>query len=175
VISISTNAEVSYIRQRASGAETKAARWTNLKSLIGEKPMFKGVDHVVVAVRNFDAAVSRYETIFGMEVSRRWDEAAISMKAALFRFPDTHFVVVSNSDERGPIAAWLAERGEGIWIVAMKVDDLSDAVTDLRAKGVKLDGDPGLDAQVTGRVFVRAAETGGFQMQLAPPRRPVAS
>ncbi len=37
--------------------------------------MFKDADHVVVAVRNFDTAVSRYETIFGMEVSRRWDEA----------------------------------------------------------------------------------------------------
>ncbi|MGC1301792.1 MAG: VOC family protein [Caulobacteraceae bacterium] len=134
--------------------------------------MFKGVDHVVVAVRNFDAAVSRYETIFNMEVSRRWDEPAISMNAALFRFPDTHFVVVSNSDEQGPIAAWLAERGEGVWIVAMKVDDLGDAVADLRDKGVKLDGDPGPGAQVAGRVFVDIEETGSFRMQLAPPRRP---
>lgn len=135
--------------------------------------MFKGVDHVVVAVREFDAAVSRYETIFGMEASRRWDEAAISMQAALFRFPDTHFVVVSNSDQRGPIAAWLAERGEGIWIVAMKVDDAGETVADLRSKGVKLDGDPGPGVPVGARVFVNAAETGGFQMQLAPVRRPV--
>jgi hypothetical protein len=90
----------------------------------------------------------------------------------LFRFPDTHFVVVSNSSERGPIAAWLAERGEGIWIVAMKVDDLGETVADLRAKGIKLDGGPG--AQVGSRVFVNAAETGGFQLQLAPPRRAAA-
>jgi methylmalonyl-CoA/ethylmalonyl-CoA epimerase len=137
--------------------------------------MFKGVDHAVVAVRDFEAAVSRYETIFGMEVTRRWDEASISMKAALFRFPDTHFVVVSNSDDRGPIAAWLAERGEGIWIVAMKVDDTGETVADLRAKGVKLDGDPGPGAQVGARTFVNSAETGGFQMQLVPVRRPAAA
>jgi methylmalonyl-CoA/ethylmalonyl-CoA epimerase len=130
--------------------------------------MFKGLDHVVVAVRDFDAAVSRYESIFGMQVSRRFDEAAISMRAAMFRFPDTHFVVVSNMDERGPIAAWLAERGEGIWIVAMKVDDLGEAVTDLRDKGVKLDGDRGPGAPAGPRVFINAAETGGFQMQLIP-------
>ena len=56
----------------------------------------------------------------------------------------------------------------------MKVDELSDTVTDLRARGIKLDGDPGPGAQVGSRVFVNAAETGDFQMQLAPPRRAVA-
>lgn len=128
--------------------------------------MFKGVDHVVVVVRDFETAISRYETIYGMSVTTRAEEAASSMKMAFFRFPDTYTVLVSNMDERGPIAAWLAEHGEGVWIVAMKIDDLTQSVADLREKGVKLIGDPGPGVPVKGRVFVDASETGGYLMQL---------
>ena len=33
--------------------------------------MFKGVDHVVIAVKDLDAAIGRYETIYGTGVSDR--------------------------------------------------------------------------------------------------------
>src|SRR4029453_1516270 len=39
--------------------------------------MFKGVDHIVVAVKDIDAAVGRYETVYGTKCSeRRANEAA---------------------------------------------------------------------------------------------------
>jgi methylmalonyl-CoA/ethylmalonyl-CoA epimerase len=100
--------------------------------------MFKGVDHVVVAVRDIEAAVSRYETIYGMKVTSRAEEAATSIKMAFFRFADTYTVLLSSSDETGRIAAWIKERGERVWIVAMKVDDITGTVTELRDKGVRL-------------------------------------
>jgi len=33
--------------------------------------MFKGVDHVVVAVKDLDAAIGKYEAIYGTPVSDR--------------------------------------------------------------------------------------------------------
>ena len=129
--------------------------------------MFKGVDHVVVAVRDIEAAVGRYETIYGMKVTSRAEEAATSMKMAFFRFADTYTVLVSSSDATGRIAAWIKERGESVWIVAMKVDDITGTVTELRDKGVRLIGDPGPGVPAKGlRVFIDAAETGGYLMQL---------
>jgi methylmalonyl-CoA/ethylmalonyl-CoA epimerase len=128
--------------------------------------MFKGVDHVVVAVRDIEAAVSRYETIYGMSVTTRAEEAATSMKMAFFRFADTYTVLVSSSDEKGRIATWINERGESVWIVAMKVDDITATVAELRDKGVSLIGDPGPGVPAKGqRVFIDAAETGGYLMQ----------
>jgi methylmalonyl-CoA/ethylmalonyl-CoA epimerase len=128
--------------------------------------MFKGVDHVVVVVRDFEAAVARYETIYGVSVTTRAEEAASSMLMAFFRFTDSYIVLVSNTEDKGPIAAWLAERGESVWIVAMKVDDITQTVADLRAKGVKLIGDPGPGVPVKGRLFVHPDEAGGHLMQL---------
>jgi methylmalonyl-CoA/ethylmalonyl-CoA epimerase len=118
-------------------------------------------------LRDIEAAVSRYETIYGMSVTTRAEEAATSMKMAFFRFADTYTVLVSSSDEKGRIAIWVNERGESVWIVAMRVDDITGTVAELRDKGVSFIGDPGPGVPAKWqRVFIDAAETGGYLMQL---------
>jgi methylmalonyl-CoA/ethylmalonyl-CoA epimerase len=128
--------------------------------------MFKGVDHVVVAVKDLDAAVASYETIYGVSVSDRNEAPAAGMKMAFFRFDDSYVELVSNIDESGPIAKRLAERGEGVHLIAMKVDDLEKAVTELRDKGVRLVGDPGPGNPIRGQVFIHPAATGGVLTQI---------
>jgi methylmalonyl-CoA/ethylmalonyl-CoA epimerase len=128
--------------------------------------MFKGVDHVVVAVKDLDASVAKYEAIYGASVSDRSESQAGGMKMAFFRFGDSYVELVSNLGDEGPIARRLADRGEGVHLVAMKVDDLEKTLADLRAKGVRLVGDPGAGNPVRGQVFVHPAETGGVLTQL---------
>jgi len=128
--------------------------------------MFKGVDHVVIAVKDLDAAVGRYETIYGTPVSERREAEAAGMKMAFFRLPDSYVELVSNIDDKGPIAKRLAERGEGVHLVAMKVDDLEKTVTELRDKGIRLVGDPGPGNPIKGQVFVHPQETGGVLTQI---------
>ena len=128
--------------------------------------MFKGVDHVVIAVKDLDAAVARYETIYGAPVSERREAEAAGMKMAFFRQGDSFVELVSNLGDGGPIAKRLAERGEGVHLVAMKVDDLAKAVDELRGKGVRLVGDPGAGNPIKGQVFIHPSETGGVLTQL---------
>lgn len=131
-----------------------------------EDTMFKGVDHVVVAVKDLDAAVGSYETILGAPVSERREAAAAGMKMAFFHLPDSYIELVSNIGETGPIAKRLAEKGEGVHLIALKVDDLDKTLADLRGKGVRLVGDPGPGKPVTGQVFVHPSATGGVLTQL---------
>ena len=128
--------------------------------------MFKGVDHLVVAVKDLDASVKRYETIYGAPVSERSEAPAAGMKMAFFRFGETYVELVSNLGDEGPIARRLADRGEGVHLVAMRVDDLDKAVAELREKGVRLVGDPGAGNPVRGQVFIHPSETGGVLTQL---------
>jgi methylmalonyl-CoA/ethylmalonyl-CoA epimerase len=128
--------------------------------------MFKGVDHLVVAVKDLDASVKRYETIYGAPVSERSEAPAAGMKMAFFRFGDTYVELVSNLGDEGPIARRLADRGEGVHLVAMRVDDVDKAVAELREKGVRLVGDPGAGNPVRGQVFIHPSETGGVLTQL---------
>src|ERR1700722_10048744 len=128
--------------------------------------MFKGLDHMVVAVKDLDAAVGRYETIYGAPVSDRSEAPQAGMKMAFFRFGDSYVELVSNIDDSGPIAKRLADRGEGVHLVAMKVDDLEKTVAELREKGVRLVGDPGPGNPIRGQVFVHPSFTGGVLTQL---------
>jgi methylmalonyl-CoA epimerase len=128
--------------------------------------MFKGVDHVVVAVKDLDAAVGRYEAIYGVPVSERREAAAAGMKMAFFRFADNFVELVSNIDETGPIAKRLEDRGEGVHLIAMKVDDLEKSVAELRDKGIRLVGDPGPGNPIRGQVFIHPSMTGGVLTQL---------
>ena len=128
--------------------------------------MFKGLDHLVVAVKDLDASVKKYEAIYGTAVSDRSEAPAASMKMSFFRFADSYVELVSNLGEEGPIAKRLADRGEGVHLVAMKVDDLDKTLAELREKGVRLIGDPGPGNPVRGQVFVHPSETGGVLTQL---------
>jgi methylmalonyl-CoA epimerase len=128
--------------------------------------MFKGVDHVVIAVKDLEAAVGKYEAIYGAPVSERRESEAAGMKMAFFRQGESFVELVSNLGDSGPIAKRLAERGEGVHLIAMKVDDLEATVADLRGKGVRLVGDPGPGNPIKGQIFVHPAETGGVLTQL---------
>jgi methylmalonyl-CoA/ethylmalonyl-CoA epimerase len=128
--------------------------------------MFKGVDHVVVAVKDLEASIGRYEAIYGAPVSDRSEAPAAGMQMAFFRFPDSYVELVSNLGNEGPIAKRLEDRGEGVHLIAMKVDDLDATLAELRAKGVRLVGDPGPGNPVRGQVFVHPSYTGGVLTQL---------
>ena len=128
--------------------------------------MFKGVDHVVIAVNDLDESIGRYESIYGTSVSDRSEAPAAGMKMAFFRFGDSYIELVSKLGEDGPIAKRLADRGEGVHLVAMKVDNLEKSVAALRDKGIRLVGDPGPGNPVTGPVFIHPAVTGGVLTQL---------
>jgi methylmalonyl-CoA/ethylmalonyl-CoA epimerase len=120
--------------------------------------MFKGVDHVVVAVKDLEAAIGRYETLYDAKVSDRSESAAAGMKMAFFRFAENYVELVTA--DQGPIAKRLAETGDGVHLVAMRVENLEKTVTALRDKGVRLIGDPGAGNPIKGQVFVHPSVTG---------------
>lgn len=128
--------------------------------------MFKGVDHVVIAVKDLDAAIGRYESIYDTKVSDRNEAPAAGMAMAFFRFGDSYIELVSNVGDQGPIAKRLSEQGEGVHLIAMKVDDVDKTVAELRGKGIRLVGDPGEGNPVKGQVFIHPSVTGGVLTQI---------
>lgn len=128
--------------------------------------MFKGVDHVVIAVKDLDAAVQRYETIYDTTVSDRSEAPAAGMAMAFFRFGDSYIELVSATGDQGPIAKRLAEMGEGVHLVAMKVDNIDATLARLRDAGIRLVGDPGPGNPVKGQVFIHPSVTGGVLTQI---------
>lgn len=122
--------------------------------------MIRALDHIAVAVRDFEASVDAYRRLLGREPELEPRDGA---DRAWFHFPNMALEVIAASGE-GPagerVRARLDAAGEGQWIAAFQVDDL-DAATRLLARR-------GLEVEPVGTVTrVRAA---GLNFALTPGR-----
>lgn len=122
--------------------------------------MISGLDHVAVAVRDFDAAVDGYRRLFAREPDL---EPGGGAKRAWFRFPNAALEVIAADGEGvagDRVRARLDEAGEGLWILSFSTRDL-DAATKLAERR-------GLDVEVVaGVTLIRAA---GLQFTLRQAR-----
>ena len=101
-----------------------------------------------------------------MQATDRGEPAGTGFKNAYFRFDTSYIELVSPTSDEGPVARRLAASGEGVYLVAVAVDDLAATLARLRAEGVRLIGDPGPDKPVTGQVFVHPSAAAGVLTQL---------
>lgn len=129
--------------------------------------MFRGVDHVVIAVDDFEGAIAQYEQLYGMKAERG---SAPGMKTAHFRMADSFLELITKDGEEGPVAKRLAERGSGVYLIAMRTDDMDATLAELREKGTRLIGDPGPGNPATGQVFIHPASAGGVLTQIIQAR-----
>ena len=130
--------------------------------------MFKGIDHVVISVKDMPDGRAKYNAIFGRDVDRTGE--ATGFLTAHFDFESTTVELVQPTDETGPVAKHVDRTGGGVYLLAMAVADMSATIDELRAKGVRLIGDPGEGNPVTGQVFIHPRDTGGVLMQIVPER-----
>lgn len=122
---------------------------------------FKGVDHVVVRVKDFDQGVETWRDKLGMELERTAESEALGIKQAFFQFANGGFLeVVAPTSDDSAVGKAVASRGEGLHTLAMEVDDLDATVKDLEGKGVQLIG------VGSPQVFIHPKSANGILVQL---------
>lgn len=124
------------------------------------------IRHLTLAVRNIDAARLAFETLFGAEAAAAIAEIeAFSARTQELRFGDSAIELASPVDRDGALQRFIERRGEGVYTVALEVDDMDAAVAELAAKGIRV-SDP-VDSQPGVRsAFVTASATHGMSVQL---------
>jgi len=129
--------------------------------------MLQKIDHVVITVHDLNEGVAQYEKTFGMKPSRTGERPGDGFKSAFFDLPGGGFLeLIQPTDATGPVAKGLAARGEGVYLVALAVDDLEAEAAGMRSRGVRLVGDPGPGQPLPRMLFVHPRETKGVLVQL---------
>ena len=93
--------------------------------------------HVGVVVADLDAALARYAAL-GFGGGDRFEVPEQRVVAATFRIGLGYLELIQPTDPEGPIARFMAKRGEGLHHVAYRVPDLAAALRRLAAAGVRL-------------------------------------
>jgi methylmalonyl-CoA/ethylmalonyl-CoA epimerase len=129
--------------------------------------MVQKIDHVVIAVNDLNEGIALYEKTFGLKPSRTGERSGDGFKSAYYDLPGGGFVeLIQPTDATGPVAKGLAARGEGVYLMALAVEDIESEVAAMRARGVRLIGDPGTGQPISRMVFVHPRDTKGVLVQL---------
>jgi methylmalonyl-CoA epimerase len=101
--------------------------------------MLGDVIELSVVVRNLDAAVERYERLFGLKVHRRSESKEFGFKNAILPLGTGHIELLEPTDPDKPLGRLLAKRGEGVYLVGFEVGDIPGAVARLKEHGARVD------------------------------------
>lgn len=93
--------------------------------------------HVGIVVADLDAAIAHYEAL-GFRKGERYEVPEQHIVAVTFRAGSGWVELIQPTDPEGPIARYMARRGEGTHHVAYAVDDIVATMQRLREAGVSL-------------------------------------
>jgi methylmalonyl-CoA/ethylmalonyl-CoA epimerase len=130
--------------------------------------MFLGMDHVGVAVKNLDEAISVYRDILGFKLLGIHVLTERKVKVAfLSTGGETQIELLEPLGSESPVAKFLESRGEGIHHIAIKVDNIEKTLEELKKKGVMLvDEKPRVGAEGKRIAFVHPKSTKGVLLEL---------
>ncbi len=123
------------------------------------------IDHLGIAVPSLEEAIRVYEAL-GFTVEAVHDVPTEKLRAALLLVGESHLELLQPTDPSSVVAKFLEKRS-GLHHVCVLVEDLDQALAEMKAKGVLLiDETPRLGAGGAKVAFVHPKATGGVLLEL---------
>ena len=89
------------------------------------------------------------------------------VKTAFFRVGQTKIELLESTDPEGPIGKYIEKKGEGIHHIAFHVNNITEALRNIKQKGVKLiDEEPRKGAEELNIAFLHPKDTHGVLTEL---------
>ena len=132
--------------------------------------MFKSlrVDHIGIAVKDLAQAKKFYTETLGTEATGEEVVEQQKVKVCFIPCGDSELELLESTSPDGPIAKYIEKNGEGIQHVAIRVDNIENALADLKAKEIRLiDQTPRYGAGGASIAFVHPKATGGILLELS--------
>lgn len=133
--------------------------------------MFKvdRIDHLGIAVTNLEEAKKFYTDMLGIPATGEEVVEEQKVKVCFIPTGDSELELLESTTPDGPIARYIEKNGgrNGIQHVALRVDNIEQAIADLKAKGVRMiDEKPRYGAGGSSIAFVHPKATGGVLVEL---------
>ena len=127
------------------------------------------MDHVGIAVTNIEEALAVYRRLLDAPETPVIEAPELGIRAAIIAQGQTRVELLEPTDPDGPLARFIAQRGEGLHHIAFQVDDIDAKLAELKAAGVPLvDEQPRLG--LTGMIaFLRPEAVHNVLVELVEP------
>jgi methylmalonyl-CoA/ethylmalonyl-CoA epimerase len=132
--------------------------------------MITALDHIAIAVPDFEKAIKRFMEDFGLEFEGTEDVEPARTSTAFFPLPPTSIELIHPLRGEGPVAGYLAKRGGGLHHLCFRSDDIDADVKRLREKGyIFLADEPSPGAHGSRVIFIHPKSCDGVLIEINQP------
>jgi len=126
------------------------------------------IDHIGIAVKSLDGALQFWEKSLGIKSTGVEEVAEQKVKTAFLPVKDTEVELLEPTADDSPVAKFIEKKGEGIHHLAIRVENLEEALSELKSQGVRLiDEHPRRGAGGAMIAFIHPSATGGVLLELS--------
>jgi methylmalonyl-CoA/ethylmalonyl-CoA epimerase len=125
------------------------------------------IDHLGIAVNSIDQGRGFWEEVLGMPFEGTETVTEQKVTTAFLPVGESEVELLESTDPDGPVAKFIAKRGQGFQHVAFRVENIDDALDELKTKGIRLiDETPRKGAGGARIAFIHPSATNGILVEL---------
>ena len=96
------------------------------------------VDHISIAVKDLEATKKVYKEDLGLEPAYEYVAPSEKIKVARYFIGEVAVELMESTAPDGEVAKFIASKGEGVFLISYRVNDLAQAMQELQEKHVQL-------------------------------------
>ncbi len=125
------------------------------------------IDHLGIAVTSIDAKKNFWTDVLGLTLQGTETIHEQKVTTAFLPIGESEVELLESTAEDGPVAKYIEKRGEGIQHIAFRVENIDEALAELKAKGIALiDQTPRIGAGGARIAFLHPKATSGVLVEL---------
>ncbi|HEV7396714.1 MAG TPA: methylmalonyl-CoA epimerase [Pyrinomonadaceae bacterium] len=125
------------------------------------------LDHIGIATKEIDAALTLWRDTLGLELDHREEIAEQGVRVGMLAIGEIHVELLEPLTEDSPVGRFLDKRGPGIHHIAVRVDDIRKELAKFKSNGARLiDEEPRVGAGGCLVAFIHPQSAGGVLLEL---------
>jgi len=129
--------------------------------------VLKKIEHLGIAVKDLEASNLLFEKLLGVAPYKEEEVASEGVRTSFFMNGPNKIELLESTTADGPIAKFLAKKGEGVHHVAFAVEDIKAEIKRLKEEGFTiLNETPKKGADNKWVAFVHPKTTNGVLVEL---------
>lgn len=96
------------------------------------------IDRVAIAVRSLERAIELFSKVLGVRFDEVRENDHLKYKAI---YSDVGLELIQPTDDSSPVYRFILKRGEGLYLLILKVSNIEEAKTEMQQKGIRLVGE----------------------------------
>jgi len=125
------------------------------------------IDHLGIAVKSIEDGKSFWTDVLGLKFDGAETVETQKVTTAFFPVGESEVELLESTSPDGPVAKYIEKKGEGIQHIAFRVENIEEALQELKEKGIRLiDETPRIGAGGAKIAFLHPKATAGVLVEL---------